>query len=135
MGRFKQIDIDSKIEKQNAEDLHRLAAQAERAGVRVLVDHTTGAHIATSATDATACYTVSVVGGCTCRGFTYWSRCTHHSLLLAQLGLLPDQDPPPAMGHDLTDTQLVILKADAMKRHALYGEPLVNPVTGETIAA
>jgi len=135
MGHFKQIDISRQIARQNAEDLHRLAAQAERAGVRILVDHTTGAHIATSATDTTACYTVSVGGGCTCRGYTYWGRCTHHSLLLAQLGLLPDQDPPPAMGHGLSDTQLVILKADAMKRHALYGEPLVNPVTGETIAA
>jgi hypothetical protein len=135
MGQFKQIAISRQIAIQNAEDLHRLAAQAERAGVRILVDHTTGAHIATSATDATACYAVSVVGGCGCRGYTYWGRCTHHSLLLAQLGVLPDQDPPPALGHGLSDTQLVILKADAMKRHALYGEPLVNPVTGETIAA
>ncbi len=135
MGYMKQIDIDRHITRQNAEDLHRLAAQAERAGVRILIDHSTGAHIATSATDATACYTVSVDGGCTCRGYTYWSRCQHHSLLLAQLGLLPDQDPPPAMGHGLSDTELVFLKADAMKRHALYGEPLVNPVTGETIAA
>jgi len=135
MGHFKQIAISRQIAIQNAEDLHRLAAQAERAGVRILVDHTTGAHIATSATDATACYVVTVGGGCTCRGFTYWGRCTHHSLLLAQLGLLPDQDPPPALGHGLSDTQLVVLKADAMKRHALYGEPLVNPVTGETIAA
>jgi len=31
-----------------AEDLRRLANQAERAGVPVLVDYTTGAHIATS---------------------------------------------------------------------------------------
>jgi len=45
------------------------------------------------------------------------------------------EGPPPAMGHGLSDTELVLLKADAMKRHALYGEPLVNPVTGETIAA
>ncbi len=135
MGHFKHLEIDRQIARQNADDLHRLAAQAERAGVRILVDHTTGAHIATSATDATACYTVSAGGGCTCRGFTFWNRCSHHSLLLAQLGLLPDQDPPPAMGYGLTDRQLVVLKADAMKRHALYGEPLVNPVTGETIAA
>ena len=135
MGHFKHLEIDRRIASQHADDLRRLAAQAERSGVRVLVDHTTGMHVATSATDASACYTVSVVNGCTCRGFTFWNRCSHHSLLLAQLGLLPDQDPPPAMGHGLTDRQLVCLKADAMKRHALYGEPLVNPVTGETIAA
>jgi hypothetical protein len=135
MGQFKQIAISRQIARQNAEDLHRLATQGELAGVKILLDHRHNQHVATSATDPTSCYTVSVGAGCTCRGYTYWSRCQHHSLLLAQLGLLPDQDPPPALGHGFTDRQLVLLKADAMKRHALYGEPLVNPVTGETIAA
>ncbi|MDP9357365.1 MAG: hypothetical protein M3R02_19160, partial [Chloroflexota bacterium] len=28
--------------------------------------------------------------GCDCKGFAYWGRCSHHSLLLSQLGLIRD---------------------------------------------
>jgi hypothetical protein len=134
---MKALDIDEKIAHQHADDMRRLATQAERSGVRILLERTSGQHVATSATDPTAFYAVSVKGGCSCRGYQYWGRCQHHSLLLAQLGLIPDQDPPPpaALGNGLSDTQLVVLKADAMKRHALYGEPLRHPLTGEEIAA
>ncbi len=78
---------------QQAEDLHRLADQAERKGVRILVDHCMGQHVATSATDPTTCYHVDVERGCTCKGYGTWGRCQHHSLLLAELGRLPDPEP------------------------------------------
>jgi len=80
--------IERRIADQRGEDVRRLADQGERNNVRILVDAKTGEHVATSASDPTRCYHVSVAGGCTCRGFTYWGRCQHHSLLLSELGLI-----------------------------------------------
>ncbi len=80
----------TRIVTQKAEDLHRLADQAERKGVRLLVDHRTGQHVATSASDPTRCYDVDAERGCTCKGWIAWHRCMHHSLLLSELGLIPD---------------------------------------------
>ncbi|MDP9472778.1 MAG: hypothetical protein M3Q71_19295, partial [Chloroflexota bacterium] len=77
-----------RIGTQRVEDLHRLAAQGERKGVRILVDHRTGQHVATSASDPTICYHLDVERGCTCPGYAAWQRCQHHSLLLSQLGRL-----------------------------------------------
>ncbi len=95
-----QTMITRRIAQTTAEDLHRLAGQAEAKGVQILVDHRTGAHVATSASDPTRCYQVDAVRGCTCRGYAYWGRCQHHSLLLAELGRLPevapDIEPTPA---------------------------------------
>ncbi|MDP9370507.1 MAG: hypothetical protein M3Q03_19935 [Chloroflexota bacterium] len=82
-----------RIAQTTAEDLHRLADQGERNGIRILVDHRTGQHVATSASDPTRCYHVDAERGCTCKGFAYWGRCQHHSLLLSELGLIPDPDP------------------------------------------
>ncbi len=82
-----------RIVTQRVEDLHRLADQAKCKGVRILVDHRTGQHVATSASDPTTCYHVDVERGCTCKGFTAWQRCQHHALLLAELGRLPELDP------------------------------------------
>jgi hypothetical protein len=79
---------ERRIVTQRIEDLQRLARKAEDAGVRVLVDYRTGQHVATSSTDASACYLVSVEKGCSCKGFATWGRCCHHSLLLAECGLL-----------------------------------------------
>ncbi len=95
-----QTTISRRIAQTTAEDLHRLAGQAEAKGVRILVDHRTGAHVATSASDASRCYQVDAVRGCTCKGYVVWGRCQHHSLLLAELGRLPevapDIEPTPA---------------------------------------
>ncbi|MDP9469548.1 MAG: hypothetical protein M3Q71_02630, partial [Chloroflexota bacterium] len=88
-----QTTITRRIAQTTAEDLHRLAGQAEAKGVRILVDHRTGAHVATSASDASRCYQVDAVRGCTCKGYVVWGRCQHHSLLLAELGRLPEVDP------------------------------------------
>ncbi len=80
-----------RVNVQRSEDLARLADQAERRGVRILLT-SDGQHFATSASNPTTLHRVSRQG-CDCRGFTYWGRCTHHSLLLAELGLIPDPEP------------------------------------------
>ncbi len=80
-----------RIDTQRAEDLHRLADQGERNGCRILVEPISGAHFATSATSPIL-YRVSVDGGCTCRGYQVWRRCQHHSLLLSELGAIPDPE-------------------------------------------
>jgi len=81
----------ARIEAQRREDLDRLARQAERAGVRILVDRRRGQHVATSASDPAVCYLVDADAGCSCLGFTYAGKCQHHSLLLAELGLIPEE--------------------------------------------
>ncbi len=85
--------VTRRVSTQRAEDLHRLANQGERKGVKILVDPRTGQHVATSASDPTRCYHVDVERGCTCPGYAAWQRCQHHALLLSQLGLIPDPDP------------------------------------------
>ncbi len=87
--------IERRIAGQRAEDLARLAGQGARNGVRILVDHRTGQHVATSASDPTRCYHVDAERGCSCTGYAVWGRCQHHSLLVAELGLIPDGDPEP----------------------------------------
>ncbi len=77
-----------RVNVQRSEDLARLADQAERRGVRILLT-ADGEHLATSATNPTLLHRVDE-RGCDCRGFFYWHRCTHHALLLSQLGLIPD---------------------------------------------
>jgi hypothetical protein len=74
-------------------DFWRLAEQAERTGIRIFVEPVSGEHFATSGSDPTRLYRLTGFR-CTCAGFTHWQRCQHHSLLLAQLGWLPDPDPP-----------------------------------------
>ena len=77
-----------------ARDFWRLAEEAERRGIRVLVEPISGEHFATSATDPTRLYRVTGFS-CTCKGYIAWQRCTHYSLLLAELGWLPDPEPDP----------------------------------------
>ena len=75
-------------------DFWRLAEEAERRGIRILVEPISGEHFATSSTKSNTIYRLTHLS-CTCRGFMTWQRCTHHSLLLAQLGWLPDPEPEP----------------------------------------
>jgi len=75
-------------------DFWRLAEEAERRGIRILIEPISGEHYATSATDPTTLYRVTGFS-CTCKGFLTWQRCTHYSLLLAHLGWLPDPEPDP----------------------------------------
>ncbi|MDP9355089.1 MAG: hypothetical protein M3R02_07365 [Chloroflexota bacterium] len=110
-----------RISTQRVEDLLRLADQGERNGIRILVDHRTGQHVATSASDPTRCYQVDAERGCTCKGYGAWGRCQHHSLLLSELGRLPDLDP--------VVTDVVIVEAPAPCR-ACRGEGWIRAYTG-----
>ncbi len=110
---------------QRVEDLLRLADQGERKGIRILVDHRTGQHVATSASDPTRCYQVDV-NSCTCRGFAYWGRCQHHSLLLAELGLIPDVEPVVA--------DVVILDEQPAPCRSCHGEGWIRMSTGAGLA-
>ncbi len=95
--------IETRVATQRVEDLQRLAWRAEDAGVRILVSYRTGQHVATSASDRSACYLVSVQQGCGCRGYVAWGRCCHHSLLLWELGLLEmpaERVPVPVIAID-----------------------------------
>jgi len=70
-------------------DLHRLAGVARDRGIRLYQEATTGAWFATSATKPGAVYYVTGYS-CTCEGFVYHQRCSHHAALLDRLGWLPD---------------------------------------------
>jgi hypothetical protein len=124
-------------------DLWRLADLAEARGVRILVEPISGEHFATAATDPTIQYKSTTLS-CTCKGFVHRQRCTHHSLLLAQLGWLPDLEPepePPAQaasrrsnGFELSDEELVIAGSQAARAHAERDWPLVDEETDEVLA-
>jgi hypothetical protein len=73
--------------------LQRLATQAERDGVRILVDRRTGQHVALDAGDTPYCSLVDITG-CSCRYFGVWHRCGHYALFLSQTGNIPDPDDP-----------------------------------------
>ncbi len=75
-------------------DFWRLAEEAEQRGIRILVEPISGEHFATSGSQANILYRLTGFS-CTCKGFLRWQRCTHHALLLSQLGWLPDLDPEP----------------------------------------
>jgi len=107
----------ARIETQRREDLDRLARQAERAGVRILVDRRRGQHVATSASDPAVCYLVDADAGCSCLGFTSAGKCQHHSLLLAELGLIPEtaEERSAALAQDACD------EADAAYEVAMDG--------------
>ncbi len=81
--------IDLRIVSQRAEDLQRLAGQAERDGVTILVEPVEGRHYATSRRDPSRLYRVSP-SSCDCPGFRVWGRCGHVALLASQLGWIPD---------------------------------------------
>ncbi len=75
-------------------DLWRLADQARANGVRLLSEGLSGERFATSAIDPGTVYRLTAYScTCTCKGFCHTGRCQHHSLLLAELGWLPDTDP------------------------------------------
>lgn len=80
--------IEARVAVFQCEDLHRLANQAERDGVRILATRT-GAHYATDDVDATRLHSVTP-DGCDCNRFRWFGRCGHHSLLLAELGMIGD---------------------------------------------
>jgi hypothetical protein len=77
-----------------AADFWRLAEEARKRGLRVLHVPASDEYYVTSASDPTLLHRVTGLS-CDCPGFLTWQRCTHHSLLLAELGWLPDPEPDP----------------------------------------
>ncbi len=113
----------TRIVTQKAADLHRLANQAESRGIRILLT-ADGEHFATSTSNPTTLHRVSEQG-CDCKGFSYWGRCSHHALLLSQLGLIPDPEP--------VVTEVVIIEGPAPCR-ACRGTGFVRMTTGPGLA-
>nr|MDP9473776.1 hypothetical protein [Chloroflexota bacterium] len=109
-----------RIAQTTAEDLHRLANQAESRGIRILLT-ADGEHFATSTSNPTMLHRVSPQG-CDCKGFTYWGRCSHHSLLLAELGRLPDPEP--------VVTDVVVLDEQPAPCRSCRGEGSVRAYIG-----
>ncbi len=110
-----------RISTQRVEDLHRLANQAEQKGVEILLT-TDGEHFATSTSTPTLLHRVSE-RGCDCKGFASWGRCSHHALLLSQLGLIPDPEPT------VNVTEVVIIEQPAPCR-SCRGEGFVRAYVG-----
>ncbi len=109
-----------RIATQKAEDLLRLADKAEAKGITILLT-ADGEHFATSASNPTSLHRVSE-HGCDCKGFAYWGRCSHHSLLLSQLGLIPDPEP--------VVTEVVILDERPAPCRSCKGEGFVRAYVG-----
>jgi hypothetical protein len=116
--------IEARIRAQRSETLSRLAAQAERNGVQILIDVRRQQHVATSASDPGACYLLDAEAGCTCRGYALWARCQRHSLLLAQLGYIPETESECAAAMvdrgavDPLPAQVIVLVASAAEAFA-----------------
>jgi len=71
-----------------APDLWRLADQGRANGVRLPSECVTGERFATSATDPGAVHSLTGFS-CSCPGFVYHQRCSHHAALLERLNWLP----------------------------------------------
>ncbi len=82
--------VSRRVSTQRVEDLLRLADQGERKGIKILLT-ADGEHFATSTSNPTMLHRVNE-HGCDCKGFASWGRCSHHALLLSQLGLIPDPE-------------------------------------------
>jgi hypothetical protein len=75
-----------------AADLHRLAAVAQARGLR-LTQERESVWFCSSASSSEPHYVTGL--SCDCRGFMEHQRCTHHALLLAHLGWLPEVEDVP----------------------------------------
>ncbi len=104
------------------EDLHRLADQGERKGIKILLT-ADGSHFATSISNPTMLHRVSE-RGCDCKGFAAWGRCSHHSLLLSQLGGIPDAEPI------VNITEVVILDEQPAPCRSCRGEGVTRAYIG-----
>ncbi len=112
--------VQARATTQRLEDLRRLADQGERRGIQILLT-ADGEHLATSATNPTLVHRVNE-RGCDCKGFAYWQRCSHHSLLLSQLGLIPDVEP--------VVTDVVIVEEQPASCRSCRGEGSVRAYVG-----
>lgn len=92
-----QALLDELTRRDRIETLQRLATQAERDGVRILVDRRTGQHVAVEPVASPYCQHVDIAG-CTCRHFSVWRRCGHWALFLAETGNIPDANVTVLVG-------------------------------------
>ncbi len=93
--------------------LVRLAAEARRREIHILVEPISGEHFATSSSDPSQLYRLTHYS-CSCRGFAHHQRCTHYALLLDCLGWLPESPTPsPA---------LVVLRVAEVRCHCCGGD-------------
>lgn len=76
-----------------AADLHRLAAVAQARGLQLTQESET-IWVCSSASSPEPHYVTGL--SCDCRGFMEHQRCSHHALLLAHLGWLPDVESEAA---------------------------------------
>ena len=81
----------------------RLAAQAHKKGVQLLHYSISDEWFATSTRNPGELHKLTMIS-CTCPGFFSHQRCMHHSLLLEELGQLPDPDPDPT---ETTNTEII----------------------------
>jgi predicted RNA-binding Zn-ribbon protein involved in translation (DUF1610 family) len=103
-------------------DLHRLAGIARQRGLR-LFEPQPGHWYCTSASSPRALHVVTGFS-CDCAGFAQHGRCTHHSLLLSELGWLPDPDPEPIVD---SDEERAVMDAIWGPIEAILGVPLRDP--------
>jgi hypothetical protein len=82
-------------------DLHRLAEFAHARGLRVF-EAAPHQWFCTSHSDPFAPHVVTGFS-CDCAGFVRHQRCTHHSLLLAHLGWLPELEDEASVSIDCPD--------------------------------
>ena len=90
-ARRSRPDLDAITRRDRIETLQRMADQAERDGVRILLDRRTGQHVALDANADAYCSLVDITG-CSCRHFGLWHRCGHWAPFLSQTGNIPDPD-------------------------------------------
>ena len=93
------------------EDLHRLAALGRARGL-TLYRTGDGALFCTSASNLGLLHRVGA-GGCDCPGFARWQRCSHHSIALAELGMIPGAVPPACVACHSRGWQYVDAGGDA----------------------
>ena len=111
-------------------DLWRLAEQGHRNGVRILTECVSGERFATSASEPGTVYRLTA-HSCTCKGFDFHGRCQHHSLLLAQLGWLPDPEPEPNPPAPVVAPRCATIQRFVRDRDGRCADP----ETGELLAA
>jgi hypothetical protein len=95
--------MSTRIQETFAEQVYRLAAKARREGSELFQDEISGRWFASSRRHPGKLHQLSAIS-CTCPSFISRGYCGHLSLLLLELGYVPDDDPqpdPPAAAYPL----------------------------------
>ena len=97
IGTMRTLGSAGRKRETEAQALHRLAAQAHRLGVKLIINHVTNAHFCTSASRPGALHKVTLYS-CDCTGFVRHGRCMHLALVLEHYHSLPPIEPDPDGG-------------------------------------